>query len=91
MDPALDDPLWEESILLLQANSEEEAREEAVRLGTASGVTFRAVSGERVIWEFVRVTDMHEILDESLKHGTEVFSRFLRIPGANGPEAPCEH
>jgi len=81
--PSMDDPLWEESIVLIKASGEDEARSEAKRLGMAENASFQAVSGELVSWKFVGVTDVHELGEEDLKHGTELFSRFLRVP----PEA----
>jgi len=73
-----DDPLWEESIVLLQAESEADARQKAERAGMEEQMSFKAISGEVVDWDFVGVTKVHEILDQSLKEGTELFSRFLR-------------
>lgn len=86
-----DEALWEESIVLIEANSEDEAREEAERLGGKENQSFQAVSGEEVRWEFVRVTAIHELLDESLKNGTEVFSRFLRDAEAKTLLTPVDN
>src|SRR5439155_4510398 len=49
-DPGIGDDLWEESIILIQANSEDEARQEAERLGRTEDLDFQAVSGEMVKW-----------------------------------------
>lgn len=82
-----DDPLWEESIIVVEASSEEEAQKKAETLAKKDEVSFRAVSGEEVEWKFVGVIDSHEILDEVVVEGTEVFSRFLRKKPAMGGES----
>lgn len=73
-----DDPLWEESVIVVDASSEEEAQEKAEQLARKEAVSFRAVSGEQVEWNFVGVIGSHEITDQVVAEGTEVFSRFLR-------------
>jgi len=90
-DPQTDDPLWEESIVLIEADSEADAKLEAEKLGRKDETSFTAVSGELVKWEFVRVTAVYEIADDTLKHGTELFSRFLRtVPTGLGNEKPAD-
>jgi Domain of unknown function (DUF4288) len=71
------EPLWEESVILVDASSEEDAREKAEAFGKKEAISFQAISGERVEWRLVEVVDIHEIQDRDLKSGTEVFSRFL--------------
>lgn len=73
-----DESLWEESIVLIEANCEAEARQQAEHLGRKENQRFQAVSGEEVRWDFVRITALYELLDDHVKNGTEVFSRFLR-------------
>jgi len=72
-----DDPLWEESVILVDAPSEEDAKAKAEILGRAKELSFRAISGEAVEWRFVEVVETQEVLDPAIKTGTEVFSRFL--------------
>jgi hypothetical protein len=78
--------LWEESVILVDALSEEDAREKAELFGKREAVSFRAISGELVEWRLVEVMDTHEIQDHDLKSGTELFSRFLDDrPSKNRP------
>jgi len=90
-DPATDEPLWEESIVLIEADSEEDAMREAQSIGRRDETSFTSVSGELVKWEFVCVTEVHEILEETFKHGTEVFSRFVRNPEVKSSRTPFEN
>ena len=73
-----DDPLWEESIIVVDALNEEQAQKKAETLAKKEAVSYQAISGEQVEWNFVGVMDSHEISDEIIKEGTEIFSRFLR-------------
>jgi len=76
----VDDHLWEESIFLVRAESEEEARQKADRLGKAEEHEYVAANGEMTQWTFQGVERIQEILDDKLEDGTEIFSRFLRGP-----------
>ena len=77
-------PLWEERILLIQASSEEEARQEAARIGKDSECEYDVVDGKaghppgRLRWNFHAVESVVGIEGEQLVSGTEVFYRFLR-------------
>jgi len=80
------DPLYEESIRVVDAGTEEEAAIKAKRLGKTEHVRFPVVTGENVEWRFVQVISVYELLEQSLKDGTEVFSRFLvRRPESGRP------
>ena len=71
------DLLWEESIRLIKADSEEEARQLAERFGRSERVSYETNDGT-VTWVFDRVERIYAIESESLADGTELFSRFLR-------------
>jgi hypothetical protein len=71
------EPLWEESIRLISADSAKEARVKAERLGRTEKVSY-AVKGGAVSWAFDRVERIHAIDADALSDGTELFSRFLR-------------
>jgi hypothetical protein len=70
-------PVWEESIRLVEAESEAVARTEAERIGRAEVVVYQANS-DLVLWTFERIERVYEIDNEELRSGTEIFSRFLR-------------
>ncbi len=71
------DPLWEERIVLVKANSEEDAKRDGLRIGKQAEHEY-AVIGDTVRWTFVQNERVYQIEDENLKNGTELFSRFLR-------------
>lgn len=80
-DPALSKPpLWEESIVLIDATDEAQARAAAVLYAEAQQHQYLvdAASKETVKWEFERIERLHEIDAATLVHGVELFSRFLR-------------
>jgi hypothetical protein len=69
--------LWEESIFLIEAGSEEDARSEAERIGRSRTHSYEVESG-LVIWSFQQIERVYAIDREDLRSGTEVFCRFLR-------------
>jgi hypothetical protein len=70
--------LWEESFVLIEAKTSSEAFEKAAELGRSRNLTYEAVDGTKVSWEFVRVERVFEIDEINLQNGTELFSRHLR-------------
>lgn len=71
-------PLWEESIVIVEADSEEHAVQLATPLGQSQQTSFSVGSrGDTVSWVFDSILEVFTINDESLSSGTEVFSRFL--------------
>jgi hypothetical protein len=73
-----DDALWEDSIVLIRAQSRDEAQKQAEALGKGEEHEYVSASGDLVKWTFQGVESIHEILDDTLENGTEIFSRFLR-------------
>ncbi|HVU89422.1 MAG TPA: DUF4288 domain-containing protein [Pirellulales bacterium] len=71
------DWLWEETIVLVEAESEEAAAAMAAARGRAAECSFATGSGETVHWIFNRVAQTCPIDGEPVS-GTEVFSRHLR-------------
>jgi Domain of unknown function (DUF4288) len=69
--------VWEESVRLIQARNETEARQEAEVIGRAEAHGYE-VEGGTVVWVFERVERLFAITDEQLRSGSEVFSRYLR-------------
>lgn len=70
-------PLWQESVRLISADSEDEARAKAQRLGQAERLSYE-VSGGTLTWVFERIERIYAIEEAALADGAEVFSRFLR-------------
>src|SRR5438552_3262007 len=67
--------LWEERVVLVRAESEEEARRQGELIGKAGEHEYTAANGDLVRWVFRQVEGVSAI--EVLDHGTELFSRFL--------------
>ena len=71
--------LWEESIVLIDADTEEEARLSAEAVGRQREHEYTVGEPGHVLrWTFVRVERIFRIEASDLVHGTEVFSRFLK-------------
>ena len=73
-----DEPLWEYRVVLVEATSEDEAKQKGEVIGKNYEETYEAQKGDMVTWKFVQVECVCMIEDEKLKDGTELFSRFLR-------------
>jgi hypothetical protein len=67
--------LWEERIVLVRVETEEEARRQGELIGKAEENEYTAANGDLVRWVFRQVESVCAI--ETLEHGAELFSRFL--------------
>jgi hypothetical protein len=70
--------VWEESVVLIEASSEQEANALAHRMGREREVSYKNVYDETVTWRFDSLVQLCEIGVEPPSHGSEVFSRFLK-------------
>jgi hypothetical protein len=77
LPPESEPTLWEESVRLIQAPTEAEARAAAERIGRSGAHSYEVESGT-VSWTFEGIERVYLIEDEELRNGSEVFSRFLR-------------
>lgn len=68
---------WEEQILLIEADSDEEAKNRAEEVGRRRELQYENAEGTMVSTKFVCVERVFQISGE-LTTGCEVFSRFLR-------------
>ncbi len=71
------DTLWEETIVLIEADSLAEAAAKAQPMALAAESEYVCASGESITWRFDRIERVYEI-GEELCVGTELFSRLLR-------------
>ncbi|MBE3558432.1 MAG: DUF4288 domain-containing protein [Ktedonobacteraceae bacterium] len=69
-------PLYEESILLIAATSEEEARQKA--LVSASKYSYDNVYGETITWSLKHLVDVQPALEEKFSDVTELYARHFR-------------
>ncbi|HYT88588.1 MAG TPA: DUF4288 domain-containing protein [Gemmataceae bacterium] len=75
---AQQESLWEERLVLLQAETETRAAAKGELLGREEEHEYESATGDRVRWTFRRVERVYPIDTEMLGDGTELFSRFLR-------------
>jgi uncharacterized protein DUF4288 len=71
-------PLYEESIILIDAENEEAARAEAERIAVSREHSYPNAEGKLVRWKFVRVLESQDLCEEELSSGVEVYSRLFR-------------
>lgn len=76
--PSSGEPLYQESFVLLTAESQEEAGEKARQYGKQHEVTYPDENHEMVSWKLKRVVEVRPVEDATFDDGTEVYSRFFR-------------
>ncbi len=84
------EPLWLESIRLLDALSEEDAEAQAKQIARSDEHSYEVDSGATVTWTFVSIERVFQIDSRDLTSGTEVFSRFLRSSEAESLLRPFD-
>jgi hypothetical protein len=70
--------LWEERLLLIEADSETEAQQQAETRGRADQHQYTSATGDLIDWQFRQVERVYAIEGIALESGTELFSRFLK-------------
>jgi Domain of unknown function (DUF4288) len=71
------EPLYEETITLILATSEEHAAGKAREPATSRQCTYTNENGETIKWSLKHLVDVSEI-DDSLGDGAEVYTRHFR-------------
>ncbi len=72
------EPLWEEQIFLVNAESEEDARHKAELLAQRDECEYAVVDGSSVRWRFSCISKVYPVVDQEIRDGVEIFSRFLK-------------
>ena len=70
---------YEESIVLVKAQSFDHAYKIAEKIANESGHSYTNPYDENVEWRFVEAIDAFQLFDDVLKTGTEVYSRLIRV------------
>jgi len=70
-----DDQYFEESIMIIRAQSFEHACKIAKKKATEDEEPYENIYGQKVVWKFIGTVDCFEIWDE-IKSGAEVYSCF---------------
>ncbi|QWG46982.1 DUF4288 domain-containing protein [Bacillus mycoides] len=73
------DTLFEESIILVKANTLEEAHELGEKIALQSEDTYDNMYDVQVTWKFRKVLHVFELNDTSFETGTELYARFLHV------------
>lgn len=89
--PKAEAGLWEERIIILQAESRDDASARAHQMGVAGETSYEVAEGDQVRWTFSQVERILEVESESLSSGTEIFSRFLRASEVASLLTPFEN
>jgi len=69
--------LWEESIVLVEAIDETQAELRAEEIAKES-FAYKTTDGGEIRWVFDSIDRIYSIDEGQLRHGVELFSRFLR-------------
>ncbi len=85
-----EEPIWEEQIFLVSAQSEHEARSKAESLAQRDECRYTVVDGSNIRWRFSRISKVYEVLDAEIHDGVEVFSRFLKDSEVKSMLKPIE-
>jgi hypothetical protein len=86
---ATEEPLWQECIFLIKAESPEAAKNLAIPLARQLETTYETAIGA-LEWRFRAVQSVFAIESEQLTHGVELFSRFLKNAEAASLLEPFE-
>lgn len=70
-------PLYEETLVLIEADSMAEARRQAESMAQAPPQVYQNVRGETVTVTCERLVDVYAIAAERLEHGAELYSRHF--------------
>jgi hypothetical protein len=71
-------PLYEESFVLIKAASLDEARTKALSYAQQSETSYRNERDETITWSLKRIIDVSPILSDFFEEGAELYSRHFR-------------
>jgi hypothetical protein len=72
------EPLFEESFMIVEATSIEEAKQKTKIHATGNTSTFKNEAGETVTWTLKKIVDVNHLLHDSIADGVEIYSRHFR-------------
>lgn len=71
-------PLFEECWSIVEANSEEHARQKTQTLAQAGEHSYQNQYGETITVRLKQIVDVALILDQSMSDGADLYARFFR-------------
>jgi hypothetical protein len=71
-------PLYEESFVLIKAESQQEAREKAIEYGKQHETSYLDEEHRLITWKLKRLVEVKQLEDATFDDGTELYSRFFR-------------
>src|SRR5690606_37215183 len=82
------EPLCEESIRLVDAQDEAEARHKAEQIGREEQHEYRNEAGVTVRWKCAKVLEVQDLCESRISDGMEVYSRLFRKSSEQGDDTP---
>lgn len=76
-EETVDEPLFEEQIILVRALDEAEAERKALEAGAGAEHEYKNVYGKRVVWTFRELLDLVMLYKDEIVDCGEVYSSFL--------------
>jgi len=80
------DPLCEESIVLVRAESELKARQKASDAAAKMEHGYGNEEGAWIDWRFLGIIEIQDLCENELQNGTEVFSHMFLSSQSESPE-----
>ena len=71
-------PLYQESFILIESFSLEQAQEIAFNYSKQEECSFKNEKGETITWSLKKIIDVNEILSENLEEVTDLYTRHFR-------------
>jgi len=70
---------FEERIVLLRAQSTDQAHQKAIKKARSSETEYETAAGNRIRWKFRALADVQSILDDEIVDGTEIYFSHLDL------------
>jgi hypothetical protein len=71
-------PWYEESFVLVKAESDAEAQEKAIEYGKSMGTSYQDEHHQLITWRLKRIVEVKRVEDATFDDGTELYSRLFR-------------
>src|SRR5579871_5708105 len=72
------EPLYQECFFIVQAASEDQARQKALSHAQNAQTSYQNEQGETITWSLKTVVDVSAVLAQKLEDGAELYARHFR-------------